>query len=210
MALILGGVTWSEIDRLAQEVGQAEKKKNGKKKNNKNASVFPNWKKFAVHQRRPQTGCIPTGYEMILRAAKVKQVDFTTFQDDFDLDKQLGKGQTAPRNNFVSVAEAIRKKHPNIVFEQQVFETGADKIAFIDKQLKTRKPLLVSVAVVQDGQLRGWHIMPIVDAKSSRYCLLQFVEANGEARIQWISKQQLADLHDQYEGGKDVAYLKNN
>ncbi len=197
-------------DRLAQEVGQAEKKKNGKKKNNKNASVFPNWKKFAVHQRRPQTGCIPTGYEMILRAAKVKQVDFATFQDDFDLDKQLGKGQTAPRNNFVSVAEAIRKKHPNIVFEQQVFETGADKIAFIDKQLKTRKPLLVSVAVVQDGQLRGWHIMPIVDAKSSRYCLLQFVEANGEARIQWISKQQLADLHDQYEGGKDVAYLKNN
>ena len=36
-------------------------------------SVFPGWQQFAVHQRRAATGCIPTGYEMLLRAAKVER-----------------------------------------------------------------------------------------------------------------------------------------
>ncbi len=197
-------------DRLAQNVGQAEKKKPNKNKKGKNTSAFPNWKKFAVHQRRPQSGCIPTGYEMILRAAKVKQVDFANFQDEFDLDKNLGKGQTEPRNNFVSVAEAIRKKHPNIVFEQKDFKTGQEKINFIDKQVKSGKPLLVSVAVVKEGHLRGWHIMPIVAVDATRYCLLQNVTANGDKNIWWINKTELARLHDEFPGGKDVAYLKRH
>jgi len=43
-------------------------------------SAFPNWKKFAVVQRRPNSGCIPTGYEMLLRAAKIDNIDYDTFQ----------------------------------------------------------------------------------------------------------------------------------
>ena len=49
-------------------------------------SVFPEWEKYAVPQRRQLSGCIPTGYEMLLRAAEVPDIDFDTFQDEFDLD----------------------------------------------------------------------------------------------------------------------------
>jgi hypothetical protein len=78
-------------------------------------SVFPDWRRFAIPQRRGMTGCIPTGYEMILRAAGAQGIDFDTFQDDFDLEKDLPL--TAPRiNDFGSVAEAVRKKYPSVVF----------------------------------------------------------------------------------------------
>ena len=196
-------------DVLAENVGQAEKKKSSKPKNRTGRSaVFPNWQKHAVHQRRPRSGCIPTGYEMLLRSARVKQVDFDTFQDDFDLDKELGHGQTEPRNNFVSMAEAVHKKYPHIQFEQRAFDTGSEKLDFIEQQLKSRQPLLISLAMVANGQLRGWHIMPIVDADATRYRLLEYVDASGKKKTRWIDKKELARLHDQYPGGKDVAYLK--
>lgn len=60
-------------------------------------SVFPNWQNFAVHQRRSRSGCIPTGYEMILRAAAADGVDFAKFQDDFDLDINLESWKWANR-----------------------------------------------------------------------------------------------------------------
>jgi hypothetical protein len=47
---------------------------------------LPGWRNFAVEQRRPATGCIPTGFEMLVRAAGLADVDLSSFQDDFDLD----------------------------------------------------------------------------------------------------------------------------
>ena len=55
-------------------------------------SVFPDWEKYAVHQRKPDTGCIPTGYEMLLRAAGIAGIDFQTFQEEFDLDLRRAQG----------------------------------------------------------------------------------------------------------------------
>ena len=52
--------------------------------------AFPNWQKFAVHQRRQATGCIPTSYEIILRAAGIQGIDFNSFQDDFDIEEEAG------------------------------------------------------------------------------------------------------------------------
>jgi hypothetical protein len=63
-------------------------------------TVFPDWQKYAVPQRYPLTGCIPTGYEIILRARGIDGIDYTTFQERFDLDKDLPEG--APQgNNFL-------------------------------------------------------------------------------------------------------------
>jgi hypothetical protein len=86
-------------------------------------SVFPDWQKFAVPQRRQVTGCIPTGYEMILRAAGAAGIDLAQFQDDFDLDKDLVPPQ-APRNNFKSVAAAVAARYPAVVFEVVEFGPG--------------------------------------------------------------------------------------
>jgi hypothetical protein len=169
-------------------------------------SVFPDWQSFAVHQRRSESGCIPTGYEMILRAAGAQSIDFASFQDDFDHDIHLGNGQTEARNNFGSVAASIRERYPWVVFEQQPFETGAEKIAFIDSKVAEKTPVLISLAMQPFGQ-PGWHIMPIVDATDTEYLVLEFVESDGTPRTHWIKKATIAAVHDQFPGGKEVAFL---
>ena len=84
-------------------------------------SAFPDWKRFAVRQRHAASGCIPTGYEILLRAAGVEGIDLDSFQDDFDLDLAPGM---PPRNNFESVADAVRAKYPSISFKRIGFKTG--------------------------------------------------------------------------------------
>ena len=174
----------------------------------RDSTVFPGWRQFVVHQRRARSGCIPTGYEMLLRAAKVEGINYERFQDDFDLDINLGRGQTRPQNNFVSVAQRVKEKYPQIVFEQRSFDRGGEKIAFIDRCLADQKPVLVSVAQLRGGQLAGWHIMPVVDMKADSYLLLRIVQADGTPITQWMEKPELARLHDHYEGGKEVAFLQ--
>ncbi|MEE9391842.1 MAG: hypothetical protein V3W41_04975 [Planctomycetota bacterium] len=102
-------------------------------------SVFPDWQKYAVHQRRPQSSCIPTGDKMILRAVGAGGVDFPSFQNDLDLNQSL-KPSGQPRNNFVSMAAKIRKKCPCLDFRRVGFASGkgADKLAFVEKRLASR------------------------------------------------------------------------
>lgn len=169
-------------------------------------SVFPDWKAFAVHQRRRRSGCIPTGYEMILRSVGAEGVDFATFQDDFDLDINIGEGQTQPRNDFGSVATAVKKQYPWISFEQKSFKSGAEKISFIDSVLAMKKPLLISLAMKPFGD-SGWHIMPVVDATTDQYLLLVFVELDGTLKTRWIDKSVISTVHDEFDGGKEVAFL---
>ena len=53
-------------------------------------SAIPNWNQYVVKQRSAAIlVAIPTGYEILLRAANVEGVNFETFQNDFDLDKSM-------------------------------------------------------------------------------------------------------------------------
>lgn len=70
------------------------------------STAVPNWQMFAVHQRRPRSGCTPTGVEMILRSVGALNIDFKTIPDDFDLDQDRQAGGI-PRNNFDSVAAEV-------------------------------------------------------------------------------------------------------
>ncbi|MEX1028168.1 MAG: hypothetical protein WD049_09215 [Candidatus Paceibacterota bacterium] len=169
-------------------------------------SAFPNWQDHAVHQRRQQTGCIPTGYEMILRAAGAEGVDLDSFQDDFDLDINLGRGQVEPKNHFGSVASEVHRKYPWVEFDWKQFGTGHDKVAFIDEHLAKKQPVLISLALSSFGG-RGWHIMPVVDATDAQYLLLEYVGSDGRVRTRWIDKLEVARIHDEYDGGCEVAFL---
>ena len=137
------------------------------------SSIFPNWQEYAIRQRRFETGCIPTGYEMILRAVGAENIDFESFQDDFDLDKEIKPGEN-PRNNFESVANAVQHKYPAIRFRRKAFEKGEEKLAFVENCLAKRQPILVSIANKPFGG-EGWHIMPVVDATDDELVLLKLV-----------------------------------
>jgi hypothetical protein len=165
-------------------------------------SAFPDWKKFAVHQRRDRTGCIPTGYEILLRAADAKGIDFASFQDEFDLDQHGGQ----PKNNFVSVGDAVKKKYPNVEFTRDSFPKGkgSEKLAKVEELIRNKKPTLVSLAISPDG---GWHIMPVVDSDADTLILLRHVDKAGTPHTLSVKKSDFVMRHDKWQGGEDVAYL---
>ena len=83
---------------------------------------------------------------MLLRAAQITDVNFDSFQDDFDLDKDkdsdAGDGY---KNHFVSVGTAVATKYPTVTFKCDSFGTGAEKVAFIDQQIQQQRLVLVSL-----------------------------------------------------------------
>jgi len=168
-------------------------------------SVFPEWEQYAVHQRREMTGCIPTGYEMLLRAAGVEGIAFDTFQDEFDLEGGPLRDRTE-RNNFTSVADAVRRKYPHVVFKCEVFQHGGGKkkIERIEELIQQHKPVLVSIALTPRG---GWHIMPVVDAEDDELIMLEGMLADGKKCTKGIRKDELVRIHEEYPGGNDIAYL---
>ncbi|MCB7130377.1 MAG: hypothetical protein J3T61_12665 [Candidatus Brocadiales bacterium] len=172
-------------------------------------SAFPDWEQYAVPQHRVQTGCIPTGYEMILRAAGVEAINFETFQDEFDLDKDIKPGQQ-PKNNFTSVADAVRRRYPQANFKCECFpdREGIKKLCLIEERIKQQQPVLISLALEPFGK-KGWHIMPVVDSTDDELILLKIMSPNGSKEICKLPKNELIRIHDNYAGGKDVGYLDN-
>jgi len=144
---------------------------------------------------------------MILRSVCAQNIDFAAFQDDFDLDKDLGAGGM-PRNNFETVADEVRKKYPHISFRREGFDKnkGDEKLKFVEKRLSKKQPVLVSIANEPFGG-QGWHIMPVVDATEDKLILLKNVDENGTPETCELTKEKFILIHEQYTGGDDVAYL---
>ena len=169
-------------------------------------STFPDWKKYIAIQRRLQTGCIATAYEILLRAAATPGIDFAKFQDEFDLDHN---GVTS-RNTFDSVAQEVQKKYPAITFTKESFakDEGNKKLARVEEFLAARRPVIVSLANAPFGGL-GWHIMVVVDATATDLTFLEYVDQQGNPHTKIISKTQFAAIHDNYAGGDEIAYLES-
>lgn len=171
-------------------------------------SAFPNWQQYIVKQRRPATGCIPTGYEIILRAANCGNVNFETFQDEFDLDKDLNQGEH-PRNNFDSVAKAIQAKYPSIRLMHVGFAKGEGqkKLQTVDQLISRKLPVLVSLALAPFGG-RGWHIMPVVDSTENTLTLFWGLDENNLPQTKALKKKDFVTVHEKYAGGDDIAFLE--
>lgn len=164
-----------------------------------NMSAFPDWEQYAVIQQKPSTGCIPTGFEMLLRAAHIEGIDFDVFQDEFDLENQ---GIT--KNDFKKISQAVHSKYPQINFEIREFTSGIEKLGFVEKMLDKKQPVLISLTLKPQG---GWHIMPVVDADEF-FLFLFFGFQNGHKIVQKIEKTKFIQIHDEWPGGKDIAFLK--
>ena len=165
---------------------------------------IPNWQTFASHQRRSATGCIPTGYEILLRAAGATGIDFATFQDEFDLERPEVRTSEL-RNNFGSVADAVVARYPYVRFAERVFDDGAEKVRAIDDLVAAGQPCLISLALSPGG---GWHIMLVVGTSPDELLLLNRLDADGTAVLTRASKINVAWRHDNWRGGKEIATLE--
>jgi len=173
-------------------------------------STIQNWQEFIVHQRQNETGCIPTGYEMLLRAAGVEYVDYSTFQEDFDLDIEKDFRKDHPENNFDSVAQVIQGSYPDVHFAREIFEKGEgkNKLAKIEALLGNSQFILISLAMSPFGSM-GWHIMPVVDADDEFLHLLYIVDKAGNPDVRPIKKKDFVQIHEAFDGGNDIAYLES-
>lgn len=168
---------------------------------------FQNWANYAVIQRRSTSGCIPTCYEMLLRAAGATGIDFQSFQDDFDLDKDLEKNGGSPRNHFDSVAQMVGKRYPNVMFGWQTFkkENGLEKAKKIGELLSEGKLPLLSLALSPQG---AWHIMPVIEINESYLLLFHHAEVNGVIVLVRLDLQEMIRRHGSWPGGVEIAYLE--
>lgn len=154
---------------------------------------------YAVPQRHSQTGCIPTGYEFLLRSGGIAGIDFSNFQEDFDL--QLSNSGD---NNFHAIKDAVILRYPQVRIEIESFQSGIEKTQRIDELLTANKPSLISLTLFQTG---GWHIMPVLGRTATTYHLLHQLRQDGIAEIQNILISDIVYRHDNWPGGNDIAFL---
>ena len=152
------------------------------------------WNKTIVPQRH-ESGCVPTGYEWLIRYLKIQGVSFETFQEGFDLGQD---------NSFDYVSAKIRSVYPAIDIKVQSFAKGIDKVNRIKSLLEEQKPCLISLAL---GQGEGWHIMPVVSIDETTIQLIHNADANGH--YTWrFSIAEIVWRHDYLPGGKDISWIE--
>ncbi len=110
------------------------------------------WKDIVVEQRKPDEGCIPTGYEWLIKYHGIQGVNFKTFQDDFNFH---------PNNSFLYVSRMIMAKYPKIKIQVKDFPNGTEEIKFVRDLIEHDIPCLVVVIGEAGGKANG-HSVPVV------------------------------------------------
>lgn len=160
---------------------------------------LPNWNLHVVVQRDPDLGCIPTGLEWMLRVVRFSGIDFDRFQDEFNLQ---AKG--IAENNFESIANAVQIKYPNVKIEHKDFGDGKEKVEFITKLVQKGEPCLLSLALQPNG---SWHIMPIIYIDNNLVRTIWSAKPDGTLTICEYGLDDIINRHDNWAGGKDIAWL---
>jgi len=152
------------------------------------------WSKTVVLQRH-ESGCVPAGYEWLIRYLKIQGVNLGTFQEDFDLGQD---------NSFDSVSAKIRSVYPTINIKVQSFIKGIDKVNCIKSLLEEQKPCLISLAL---GNGQGWHIMPVVRIDETTIQLIHHADADGH--YTWsFTIAEIVWRHDYLQGGHDISWIE--
>jgi hypothetical protein len=174
--------------------------------------LFSKRKENVVDQRRPKTGIIPSGYESLLRTAGIENINYETFQDDFDLDKKrlpfLPK-----KNNFTSVGNVITKRYPHIRLKRIVFPRGEgkNKIKLLEKIIDKGRYALLSLNMFPLTGQRQCDICLAVDKDENSIIFQSSVLWNEAIRkVSYsfsVRKDKLVQIHDLYNGGNEIVFI---
>lgn len=163
------------------------------------------WEDVVVPQRH-DTGCVPTGYEWIIRYLGIESVNLETFQEDFDLGKS---------NNFVSVADEVKSRYSHVNIETCNFDQGIEKIRAIRRLIERDIPCLISLALadIQGTGVHtkiihmGWHIMPIVCIDDQKIKMIHHADEKGNHTWEFPIQEAIW-RHNNLKGGKDIAWIE--
>jgi len=154
-----------------------------------------NWKNLTVFQRDTELGCIPAGFEWLIRYNGITGGFLDTFQEELNLQRK-GLGV----NTFETVSNAIMHKYPFIKIVNKSFEKGEEKIDFIEGLINKNIPCLMSLALTPQG---GWHIMSVTGVDKDNLIL-----KNGDSELRF-TKPDVIYRHNNWPGGKDIAWIES-
>jgi hypothetical protein len=172
-----------------------------------NMSELSHWRDVIVPQRY-ETGCIPTGYEWLIRYLGIERVELGTFQEDFDIQR-VHQGM----NNFASVADRIRSRYPFIDIHTECFSQGLEKVRVMKNLIERDIPCLVSLALhgfrTREGHVieRGWHIMPVVCISDQKVAMIHRGTEGGNQILELLVTTVIT-RHNDLEGGKDISWIE--
>lgn len=162
-------------------------------------AVLSDYKNICVTQKNPQTGCIPTGIEWMLRYKGIQGVDFSCFQERFDL-----QGRQLANNNFDTVRNAITQIYSFLKLDKKEFQTGKEKLTFIEDLISKGTPCLISITLTPFG---GWHIVPVVKIDEEIVKVLWLHVPDITKQTVSFLRAHLEFIHDNWLGGQDILYL---
>jgi hypothetical protein len=158
-----------------------------------------NWNKALPVQRDPVLGCIPTGYEWMLRVGDFLEINLDRFQDEFNL-----QAAGIAENNFDTIAQAVQNKYPVVKIVHKDFQNGIEKVEFIKHLVENGIPCLLSLTLNPNG---SWHIMPIIYIDDRVVRTIWSVETNGQVNLCEYTLEDIINRHTNWAGGKDLAWL---
>lgn len=157
--------------------------------------LLNNHEKIVVKQRE-ELGCIPSGYEWMIRFAKIEDVDLNNFQEEFNLQER-----GLAKNSFMPIGDAIQKKYPQIKIEVKDFINGQEKIEFIKNLIMKQNPCLISMPT---ANLAGYHIQPITGFDNGKGIFYAYNPISG------IAYEEVLKSHNCYLGGHDISWIALN
>jgi len=157
------------------------------------------WRDIVVVQKNPRTGCIPTGYEWLIKYQGVyRGINWDTFQKDFDLGRS---------NSFVAVRCEIQKKYPHIEIEiKDDFKNGSEKVEYAKNLVEEDVPCLIVLPKRKDNRIEG-HIVPVVYIDNSKMKGVIFATNIRSQKICEVTINEIVHRHDNLKGGQDIAWL---
>ena len=156
------------------------------------------WKDVKVLQKE-DSGCIPTGYEWMIRYQGIECVDFDKFQEEFDL-KDL--------NGFGSVADKVEAKYSHVHICNKGFSNGIGKISFVREKIGKDIPCLLALINQQNGK---FHAVPVVYIDDIKIKVIWKAVKENEQIINQIYEFSFEDIiswHNACKGGRDIAWLE--
>lgn len=168
------------------------------------------WKSIVIPKRR-DTGCIPTGYEWMIRYLDVKDVDFNTFQEDFDFGTD--------KNSFESISSSIHSRYQHVKIKIETFGKGHGlaKVKTVRKLIEDDIPCLMVLNLVEyqiNENVRtqapnSCNVMPVIRVDDDVVALV-YQASQGKNIINEHPISEVVWIHDNLSGGHDIAWIEKS
>jgi hypothetical protein len=161
------------------------------------------WKDVIVVQRNLQTGCIPTGYEWMIKYLGIEKVDFCGFQDEFDFLRRVTNSFETIKNGIGF--QGIEGRYPHIMIKiKNDFANGLEKVSYIRGLIEKDIPCLISIAPTPQGR---WHCPVVVYVDDIKMRVIWSANETGNQVCEFTTRD-IASRHDNWCSGKDSSWIE--